>query len=334
MVELSNIVKNFKTPKVLVVGDLMLDEYISGEANRISPEAPILILDAKETTYLPGGAANTAHNIKTLGDEVILTGVIGQDEKGRILKEALEKKGIDSQGLIIDPQRKTTLKTRVVARNQQVVRVDIENRDPIGLQTEESLFNFIQSKIGEISSIIISDYAKGVVTPTLSQKIIALARNNNILCLIDPKGNDYSKYRNCHIITPNKKEIAQALNIPIEQMSDKSKFLQAGKMLLGHVMSDYVLVTQGAEGMTLFGKDGNVFYYQAVNKKAIDVSGAGDTSIGTFALALGAGADLKQAVILASHACGVEVSKVGTAVVFPEELEESLRDLTYEEKQD
>lgn len=334
MADFSNIIKDFKAQKILVIGDLMLDEYVSGEVNRISAEAPILILDVKEITHLPGGAANVAHNIKALGDKVILTGVIGQDEKGKILKEVLEKKGIDVQGLVIDPQRKTTLKTRVVARDQQLVRVDTEDRNPIDLQTEESLISFVQSKIGEINSIIISDYAKGAITPTLSQRIITLARNNNILCLVDPKGDDYSKYRSCHIITPNKKELAQALNIPIDQMVNENKFLQAGRMLLSHVMCDTVLVTQGGEGMTLFEKNGQTFHHPATTKKVVDVSGAGDTSISTIALAVSAGADTEKAVILASHACGIEVGKIGTAVVFAEELEKALKlGVNYENKE-
>ncbi len=322
MEQLLNIVKNFKDSKILVVGDLMLDEYILGDVNRISPEAPILILDAKETTYIPGGAANTAHNIRTLGNKVVLVGVIGQDENGKILKEILDKKGIDTQGVIVDPQRKTTLKSRIVARNQQIVRVDSEDKNPVSPAIEEQILNLIKSQIHEVKSIVISDYAKGVLTPNLARSIIEIARANNVLSLVDSKTNDYSQYRNCHIMSSNKKELAQTLNI---QIRDENTFLQAGKMLLSHVMCDYVLVTQGAEGMTLFSKDGTTFHFPAVNNKAIDVSGAGDTSISTLALALSAGADLKQAVTLASHACGVEVGKVGTAVVLPEELEESLR---------
>ncbi len=333
MEPLLNIIKNFKNQKVLIVGDLMLDEYVLGEVNRISPEAPILILDVKKTVYLPGGAANAAHNVKALGDKVVLVGVIGQDEKGEILKKTLKEKGIGTEGLMVDRERKTTLKTRIVARNQQVIRVDQEDRNPIDLPTEQKLFDFIQSKIKEVNSIIISDYGKGVITPNISQKIIALARENNVLSLVDPAGggDNYDKYKNCNILKPNKKELARALNIPVEQMEQESKFLQAGKMLLSHVMCDYVLVTQGADGMTLFEKNGTNFHYPAVNKQAIDISGAGDTAIGTLALALASGVDFKQAIILTSHACGIEVGKMGTAVVLTEELEESLRN--YEEKQ-
>lgn len=330
MEQLLNIIRKFPNLKVLIVGDVMLDEYIAGRVERISQEAPIPILDVREITYLPGGAANAAHNVRSLGGKVILAGVIGSDEKGKTLKEVLEKRGIDASGLIIDPQRKTTLKSRAVAQNQQIVRIDIEDRKPIEQATEEKILHFIKSQIGKFNSIVISDYAKGVITPNLSQSVIQLARQNNILCLVDPKGYDYTKYKNCNIITPNIIELAQALKIPFDQLNSESKFLQAGKMLLTHVVSDNVLVTQKEKGMTLFERSGHIFHQSAINKKAIDVSGAGDTAIGAFALALATGADLKQALIIASHACAIEVGKIGTAVVSPEELEESLRNFNHE----
>lgn len=335
MEELLNIIKNFKNPKVLVVGDIMLDEYVWGDVTRISPEAPIPVLEVKEVTYTPGGAANTANNLKALRGEVILAGVIGPEDKGKLLKEILEKRGINTEGIFVDQKRKTTLKTRAVARNQQLVRIDSEDRNPLNQEIEDRILNFIKRQIKETNFIIISDYAKGVITQNLSKKIIALANQNNVLCLVDPKGNDYLKYKNCKIITPNGKELAQALNLQIEQIETESKFLQAGKMLLSHVMCDNVLVTRGAQGMTLFGRDGNVDCMPALNKKAIDVSGAGDTAVATFALALAAGANPKQAMIIASHACTIVVGKVGTAVASPEELEENLRNsLIYEKKQD
>lgn len=308
-----------------MLGDLMLDEYIFGEVNRISPEAPIPILDVKDITHTPGGAANAVHNVLSLGGKVIAVGVIGPDEKGEMLKKILKEKGVEVEGLIVDDQRKTTLKTRVVARNQQVVRIDAESREPISPQTEEKIISFIKNHIGGLNAIIISDYAKGVITPTLSQKIIALARENNVFCLVDPKGKDYSKYKNCHLITPNLTELSQALSIPMEQLESESRFLQAGKMLLAHVLSDNALVKRHDKGMSLFEKNGNTFSCPALNKKAVDVSGAGDTAVGTLALAIAAGADLKQAVILASHACAIKVGKLGTAVVSAKELEESVR---------
>lgn len=322
-----NIIRNFKNQKILVVGDIMLDEYVWGDVNRISPEAPIPILDVKKIEYVPGGVANVAHNIKSLGDEVTLVGVIGPEDKGKILKEILGKKGINTDGIIIDEKRRTTVKTRAVAKNQQLVRIDFEDRDSINPEIEAKISDFIEEKIKEVNAVIISDYAKGVITSNLSQNIIMKAKENNVLCLVDPKGDDYSKYRGCNIITPNKKELAQCLNIQINQINNESRFLQAGKMLLSHVMSDNVLVTRGQEGMTLFEKSGETFHHPAVNKRAVDVSGAGDTSIATLTLSLTAGADPKQAITIASYACGVAIDKVGTAVVSPEELEEILKNI-------
>lgn len=320
-----NIIQNFKNQKILVVGDLMLDEYLIGSVDRISPEAPIPILNVKEISRRPGGAANTAYNINSLGGKVALAGVVGSDGNGNLLKNLLAETGIDVRGVMADAARKTTLKTRAVARNQHIVRIDIEDKEPISPEMETKLFQFIEAQMPEIKAVVISDYMKGVVTPNLSKKIIELARARNIFSLVDGKADDFSKYRGCSIITPNKKEFGRALDIAPEQLVSEGRFLQAGKMLLAHVMSDNVLVKCGEQGMTLFKRDGSPFHHPALNKNPVDVSGAGDTAIAAFALALASGADVEQAVILASHACSIEVGKPGTAVVLPEELWTSLK---------
>ncbi|MFH1575440.1 MAG: D-glycero-beta-D-manno-heptose-7-phosphate kinase [Candidatus Nealsonbacteria bacterium] len=329
----SNILQKFKNPKVLVVGDLMLDEYLLGNVDRISPEAPIPVLDVKEINFRLGGAANTAYNIKSLGDNVFLAGVVGSDEKGGILKKILAERGINHEGVMVDSQRKTTIKTRVVAQNQQIVRIDIEDRNPIAREIEEKIAVFVKEKIKDFNAIIISDYAKGVVTKTLSQRIIALARENNVFSIIDPKGTDVLKYKGCNIIAPNKKELGIALNIPFEQLAQEGRFFQAAKMLMAHAMSDSVLVKCGAEGMVLFEKNGNISRFPALNKKVIDVSGAGDTAIGVFSLAVAGGANYQEAAVLASNACAIKVGKRGTDVVLPEELEAILRNYDADQKQ-
>ena len=315
------IIENFKNQNILVVGDLMLDEYLWGEVNRISQEAPVPILDIKNITYVPGGAANTASNLSALKGKVFLVGVIGPEDKGRLLKEILEERGVDTQGVFVDENRKTTVKTRAIAKNQQMIRLDSEDRSPIELMYEQKIFNFVKEKIKEVKAIIISDYIKGVDTENLTKNIIELARNNNIFCLVDSKARDCQKYKNCNFIIPNEKELSQALDLEIR--SD-GQLLEAGKMLLSHVLCDNVLVKRGAKGMTLFEKNGNIFSYPAMNKKPVDVSGAGDTAIATFTLALVAGANLQESVIIASYACSVVVGKMGTAVVSQEELRESL----------
>lgn len=316
------IIENFKNQNILVVGDLMLDEYLWGEVNRISQEAPVPILDIKNITCVPGGAANTAFNLSALGGKTFLAGVVGPDDKGRLLKDILEKKGIDTQGIFIDEKRKTTVKTRAIAKNQQMIRLDSEDKNPIEPIYEEKILNFVKEKIKEVKAIIISDYVKGVDTENLTRNIIEIARNNNIFCLVDSKAKDCQKYKNCNIIIPNEKELSLALDLEIRS---EGQFLEAGKMLLSHVLCDNVLVKRGAKGMTLFDKNGNIFSFPAINKNPIDVSGAGDTAIATFALALTAGADLRTAVIIASHACSVVVGKMGTAIALQEELEKSLR---------
>lgn len=303
----------------------MLDEYLWGNVDRISPEAPIPVLDVKEINFRLGGAANTAHNVRVLGDRVFSVGVVGNDEKGVILKKILEEKGINTNGIVVDSLRKTTIKTRAVAQNQQIVRIDIEQRDPIIRETEDKITDFIGSQIKGLNAIIISDYAKGVVTESLSQRVITLARENNVFVIVDPKGNNVSKYRGCNIIAPNRKELGIALNIPSEQLIQEGRLFQAAKMLMVHAMSDSVLVKCGAEGMVLLEKDGSISRFPALNNKVIDVSGAGDTAIGVFALSVACGAIPKEAAVLASNACAIKVGKMGTAVVLPEELAEGLK---------
>lgn len=326
-----DILQKLKNPKVLVVGDLMLDEYLWGDVDRISPEAPIPVLDVKEINFRLGGAANTAHNVRALGNKVFLAGVIGNDEKGSILKKFLEEKGIDTSGVIIDGQRKTTVKTRAVAQNQQIVRIDIEQRNPISQEVENRIVDFVSSQIKDLQAVIISDYTKGVITPALSQRIIALAKENNVFSIVDPKGTDVAKYRGCNVIAPNKKELGIALNIPFEQLAQEGRFFQAAKMLMVQAMSDSVLVKCGAEGMILLEKNGGISRFPALNPNPVDISGAGDTAVGVFALAMAGGVNSQEAAVIASNACAVGVGKMGTAVVSVEELAESLR--IYDSKQ-
>ena len=328
----SKIIDKFKNLKILVVGDLMLDQYIHGDVNRISPEAPIPILDVKRIVSTPGGAANAAFNVKCLGAQVILSGVIGPGQRGKTLKKALEERGIQIQGLVVDEARKTTLKERIVAKNQQIVRVDIEDRKSIDSQTETKIIEFLNSIIKDLDAIIISDYAKGMITPNLSMNIIKMARENNILCTIDPKGKEFAKYKGCDLITPNVEETILALNLEKKSLKDENKFLQAGEMLLSHVMCDNVLITQHSKGMTLFTKEGKIIKYSAVNNKVLDVSGAGDTAIAALTLSLASNANLKEAMAIASHACGVVVGKSGTAATSTEELKQSIKNIDVSSK--
>jgi len=322
MEDILKIIENFKGKKIMIIGDIMLDEYVMGSINRISQEAPVPILEVEKIAYFPGGGANTAYNIKALGDEVMLLGVVGRDREGEILLELLKTKGLANENIFIDAKRKTTLKKRIIAKGQQVIRLDFEDRIPICPDLENKILALFKKKIKQIDAVIISDYAKGVATDALVKNIISAARANKVLCLIDSKSSDYSKYKNCHLITPNEKELAQALDADID---DEKDLLAAGDLLFSSLNCDALLVKQGVKGMVLFEKGGKAFHFPAINQKAIDVSGAGDTSIAAFALSLASGANFKQAMVVASHACGVVVGKRGTAVVSPEELKESLK---------
>lgn len=327
MSDLLDIIKKFNQLKVLVVGDVMLDEYIMGEVNRISREAPIPVIDVKEVISSPGGGANAARNVKALGAKVALVGVVGPDREGRRLKASLGKEGLGVEGIVIDNKRRTSLQTRVMARNQQTARISFEDKHPLDLVTEEKVFGLVKRYLQGFDALIISDYGRGVATPDLCSKIIRLARENKVLCLVDPRGRDYSKYQGCNIVTPNEEELALALNLPREEVREGERFLAAGNKLLSQVGCDNLLVTRGGKGMAIFDRRGDVIRHEAVNKNGEsvkDITGAGDTAIVTLALSLAAEADLKQAIALTSHACGVVVKKVRTAVVSPEELSQSL----------
>ena len=320
--KLIKIVKNFTGKKILIIGDLMLDEYVFGETTRLSPEAPVPIVETEKTIHVPGGAANAANNVSSLGDETILVGVVGKDENAKILIELLSKKGIKINGIIKDPKRPTTIKSRIVSQGQHVVRVDKESRELISTRIEKKILNFVKKAINNIDIILISDYAKGVITPSFSQAIINLAKKAGKQVLVDPKGKDYSKYRSCFMILPNLKEIQEALKIQIKNLK---KLPQAAKMLLSHVNSEAVLITLSAEGMALLEKSGKYTSIPSADVKVVDISGAGDTAIAVFALSLAAGADFYQAMSLATHACSVSIGKMGTATVSQNELIEAIK---------
>lgn len=315
--KLKKIVKNFNGKRILIIGDLMLDEYLLGETTRLSPEAPVPIVEVAKVNYVPGGAANAANNVSSLGDQTILAGVVGKDENEQRLVKLLKKRGINTEGILKDSRRPTTLKSRIVSQGQQIVRVDRENCESIQERLENKLFDFVKKKINKIDIILISDYAKGVITPTLSQLIINFVQNSGKRVLVDPKGEDFSKYRNCFMILPNLKELEMALKIKLKHLESLP---QAAKMLLSHVNSEAVLVTLGVEGMVLLEKSGKYISIPSADVKVVDISGAGDTAIAVFALSLAAGANFQEAMLLSTYACSVVIGKIGTATLSRGEL--------------
>ncbi len=302
---------------ILIVGDVMLDEYIWGEVRRISPEAPVPVVEIRHRTYTPGGAANTAANVASLGGRVSLGGVVGQDQQAERLRNILKESRVNIEGLLIDDKRPTTTKTRIVAHSQQIVRVDSEQRLPLRNELEDILLRWITEQVNMSEVCVLSDYGKGVISPRIAERFIQLAREADKPVVVDPKGTDYLKYRGTTVITPNIHEAIKALKY---EHIDDINLLEVGSTLTDLLTGSAVLITRGAEGMTLFQKGIEPIHIPAMARHVFDVTGAGDTVVSTLALALAAGATLEEAANLANYAAGVVVGKFGTATISLEEL--------------
>lgn len=314
---LQKYVKDFSKVKTLVIGDLILDEFLWGKASRISPEAPVPVVWVHSESFMPGGASNVANNINSLGGKVFLAGMVGMDDRGRILKEELSKKNIDIGGVVIDGERPTTLKTRVIAHNQQVVRIDREKIESLPSGLAEEMLDYVKKIINEIDCIIIEDYGKGVITPDLLGKVLDIAKRHKKIVTVDPKEENFSLYKAVTAITPNHYEAAQAAGIKIK---DKDSIFAIGKSLLNKLKCEGVLITLGENGMQLFEKSGNITHIPTMAQEVYDVSGAGDTVIAAFTLGLGAGMRMADAAYVSNVAAGIVVGKVGIAVVTQDEL--------------
>ncbi len=319
MKPLESILERFVGLKVLIIGDVMLDEYIWGDVDRISPEAPVPVVDIHHRTWAPGGAANAAANIQSLGGKAMLCGVTGADYQGDKLRELLQDCQVGFDGLVSIQGRPTSTKTRIIARGQQMVRVDSESRKPLTRESEGPLVDFVESAIEQHDACILSDYNKGVLSERLSQFAIRAARNANKPVVVDPKGVDYKKYRNATVIKPNTSEVEEAIGRPVENEED---LLLAGQKILDVVGQSALLVTRGAGGMTLFQHGHIEQHIPTMARTVYDVTGAGDTVVSALAMALASGADLLNGAHLANHAAGVVVGKVGTATVTLDDLKE------------
>ena len=318
-------IDRFPRCRILVVGDVMMDEYIRGRVSRISPEAPVPVVevhDEGEDLRL-GGAGNVAHNIRALGGQTILCGVIGDDRMGRECARRVAELTGSSHGLVIEAERPTTTKTRIVAQAQQVVRVDREIRRPVTKDITETLLAVVAKELPTLSAILVSDYGKGVVTQALLDGLRTLTRDTRVCLAVDPKVKSAALYRGVTLITPNVREAEALSGIPIE---DKASLERAGSHLLKELDCEIVLITRGDQGMTLFQREGEPLPIDTVARKVFDVTGAGDTVIGAFTLALAAGLEPHQAALVANVAAGIVVGEVGTAVVPAERLKEAFRD--------
>ena len=308
---------DFKDAKVLVIGDLILDEFLWGDVSRISPEAPVPVVWVKKESFMPGGASNVANNLSALGASVYLAGIVGDDEHGAILKGELEQKGVNVAGIITDDSRPTILKTRVVAQHQQVVRIDKEHVDPLDPAIVNKLIRYIESIMEEVDAVIIEDYGKGVITSALLSKVVPSAKKHNKIISVDPKEEHFKYYRGISVITPNNHEASRAVGFEIK---DDATLVKAGQALLKKLNCRIALITLGENGMAVFQKSKPMKHIPTVAQEVFDVSGAGDTVIASYTLSLAVGADPIMAAHIANCAAGIVVGKVGIAVVTPDEL--------------
>lgn len=320
-----DLIERFSKVKVLIVGDVMLDRYWWGSVNRISPEAPVPIVKLEKTSTAAGGAANVAANVVGLGAEAILVGLIGKDFEASNLSNILKETGISPDYLIEIENRQTSVKTRIIAHSQQVVRVDNENNSPISQSESDDVFREIEKIFDKADIVIISDYAKGILTENLLTRLITKCNSENKKILVDPKGKDYSKYRGATLLTPNQKEATEACGFEDFEANLVEK---AGKTLLEKVATDSVLITQGEKGMTLFEKSGEIYRFDALARNVYDVTGAGDTVIATLAVAIGAGLNFFEAARIANIAAGLVVEQIGTTAITIEILEDAIAEKT------
>lgn len=307
----------FEGRRIVALGDMMLDEFIWGRVRRISPEAPVPVVEVERHTLALGGAGNVVSNLVALGARALPLGVVGDDENADRLRSAFTELGVNAESLVTDESRPTTLKTRIIAHNQQVVRADRESRAGVGKEVEDQVISMFAKEIETADGVVVSDYNKGLLTRSLLKRALGLASERKLIVCLDPKTRSFAHYQPVTIITPNNQEAAEAAGVMIE---DEASLIEAGRSLLGSVDCRAVLVTRGEEGMTLFTEGGEVTHIPTVAREVYDVTGAGDTVIATLALALASGASFVEAAVLANHAAGVVVGKVGTATVTRDEL--------------
>jgi len=308
---------NYEGKRIAIIGDMMLDGYFWGDVKRISPEAPVPVLEVEEEFFRFGGAANVAYNILTLGGIPVPVGVIGNDTYGNIFTSLIKDKNIEAEGIINDNERPTTTKTRVIADGQHVVRIDKESKAYISSKIEEKIAIFLASVIDSLDGIILQDYNKGILTPSLITKIISIANKKNILITVDPKFDNFFEYKNVTVFKPNRKETETVLGTRIKDDKDVSS---AGRNLLNKMNSEYVLLTLGEGGIAVFEKGDKEKRMPTKARKVADVSGAGDTVISTLTIGLAAGADIYEACYLANYAAGVVCGEVGIVSIEKQRL--------------
>jgi D-beta-D-heptose 7-phosphate kinase/D-beta-D-heptose 1-phosphate adenosyltransferase len=314
-------IQRFQQASVLVIGDLILDHYIWGRVSRISPEAPVPVVHVESESMRLGGAANVFNNILALGGKADVCGIIGSDEAGRQLLKELGGKQAGRGGVVTDADRPTIKKSRVIAHNQQVVRYDVERKGELKPQLQKRMLRYVESRLREVTCLVVSDYAKGVVTAGLMADLVRLASLRKVPIIVDPKVEHFGFYKGVTLITPNHLEATQAAGLH----GDGDQTIQeAGETIRQRLGCHSVLVTRGEKGMSLFEDSKEGWHIPTVARQVYDVTGAGDTVVGTLALALSIGASMREAATLANYAAGIVVGMVGTATVTTKQLVEAL----------
>lgn len=312
---LKNIISGFSNAAIMVVGDSMLDEYIWGDVRRISPEAPVPVVNVESHSYRLGGAANVVNNLTSIGVKTFLVSLCGTDETGATLKQQLKNSGCPTTGFVSSQTRKTTIKTRIMARHQQIVRVDSETVMELSKEETALLWERFSECLPNVSGVIISDYAKGVISPAFTKKMLAECKRKNIFVAIDPKERHFNLYKGVTIITPNLKEAHAVMSLPYTQCSeDDIKIL--GWNIIKKLDLPSLLITLSEQGMALFERDKKAFVHlPTVAQNVFDVTGAGDTVISVYTAAISSGAKPIEAAFIANHAAGLTVAQLGTACV-------------------
>lgn len=317
------IIGNFPSSRVLVLGDLMVDHFIWGKVSRISPEAPVPVVEVTKENLMMGGSGNVVNNIHAMGGTVAVAGIIGSDGMGDWLQAKLQHMNVDTGGLVREIERPTTVKTRIVAHGQQMVRYDRESRQVVRPESIDRIVQYVSDIRDELQAIVVSDYNKGIVTEHLLEGIRQVAADRRIPVCVDPKRNDFTIYRDFDVITPNHHEAGRAVGVEnTHEINSKGRaeIVRIGREIMKQYGFRAVLITRGEAGMDLFERGGRDFHIPAEAKEVFDVTGAGDTAIGIFALSLASGASFLEAAYLANKAAGVVVGKIGTATVSPAEL--------------
>ncbi len=318
---ITEITSGFGDARVLILGDIMLDEYMYGSVDRISPEAPVPVVNISSSKILLGGAANVAANICSLGGEALLLGTVGDDEAASKISQLLKSEKISDDLLVTDLTRRTTIKTRIIAHSQQIVRADREDRHEVNPDIEKEIFSRFMSVVDDVQAVIVSDYGKGVINQSLLEKLMSVCLQKNIFVAVDPKETHFNNYQRVSLITPNHHEAGFAYGRRIHNEKD---LLEVGKGLLKRLQAKSILITRGPDGMSLFTENSEPTHIPTFAKKVYDVTGAGDTVIAVFVAATCAGADLVESAIVANAGAGLTVGEIGTATVTTDDLRQEL----------